>query len=211
MLNPRPYLYLAVVITVLALFTLGANVIASPQATTRYVSPQGRDNGTCESSEEPCASIRYALDQAADDDSIVIACGTYKENLVIDKSVSLMAETGAGDCAIVSAPAGMAVLRALLGDPIAHVALVVCDSGNGVEVLNRRIETRPAHIDCYAIVVTLNRSIFHTGQRPRRRSREQGNGGIVHRNLRRDDTPIGLHDEQNACESDISQFIDEAQ
>ena len=49
----------------------------------------GDDVGTCTNS-APCATIGYALDQAASGATIKVAAGTYPEQLVINKSVSIV-------------------------------------------------------------------------------------------------------------------------
>ena len=64
-------------------------VSASPAATNRYVAPTGVDSGVCNNNLAPCATIQYALNQAADGDTIVIAAGVYTENLQIARSVTL--------------------------------------------------------------------------------------------------------------------------
>jgi hypothetical protein len=60
-------------------------------ATFRYVD---RTNGTdsdndCTNRSAPCATIGYALAQAEEGDTILVAKGTYTENLVITKTVTL--------------------------------------------------------------------------------------------------------------------------
>lgn len=73
----------------LLMFWSAFAVSAAPAATSRYVAPTGADSGGCISIAAPCATIQYALDQAADGDVIVIAAGVYTENLQIAKSVTL--------------------------------------------------------------------------------------------------------------------------
>ncbi len=73
----------------LLMFWSALAVSAAPAATNRYVAPTGADSGACISIAAPCATIQYALDQAADGDVIVIAAGIYTENLQIAKSVTL--------------------------------------------------------------------------------------------------------------------------
>lgn len=55
----------------------------------RYVSPSGNDTGNdCTLPGNPCAGIQYAIDQAADGDSVLIASGTYSvHGLQISKRV----------------------------------------------------------------------------------------------------------------------------
>jgi parallel beta-helix repeat protein len=47
---------------------------------TRYVAPTGSDSGNdCTNSASPCATVQYAVDQAAGDDEIRVATGTYTD------------------------------------------------------------------------------------------------------------------------------------
>lgn len=60
------------------------------QAQQRFVANTGTDVANdCLLPGNPCASIGYAIDQANEGDIIQVAAGTYNENLVIDKQVSL--------------------------------------------------------------------------------------------------------------------------
>jgi uncharacterized repeat protein (TIGR01451 family) len=49
----------------------------------------GSDTTACTDPNSPCATIGYALDQAEDFDTILVARGTYTENLVITKTITL--------------------------------------------------------------------------------------------------------------------------
>jgi len=61
-----------------------------PSAATLYVDrASGSDTRNCVNPTKPCATIGYALDQAEDDDTILVAQGTYSENLVITRTVTL--------------------------------------------------------------------------------------------------------------------------
>lgn len=68
--------------------TLGLLVILGGQArpvqadpTTRYVSPAGSDAGDCTMA--ACLTIQYAIDQSGNSDTLIVAAGTYTENLYI--------------------------------------------------------------------------------------------------------------------------------
>jgi hypothetical protein len=54
-----------------------------------YVSPAGNDNNTCQNLNSPCLHIATALERAADGNIIYLAAGTYTENLVIQKSITI--------------------------------------------------------------------------------------------------------------------------
>src|SRR5258705_7261508 len=55
------------------------------QAADRFVSTTGSDaTNDCLSSTAPCATIGYALTQAASGDTVKVAQGTYQETLVIN-------------------------------------------------------------------------------------------------------------------------------
>lgn len=67
--------------------------VAAPQATTRYVATTGSDSGDCTNSAAPCATIQFAHDQAADNDTIAIAAGTYVENIILGKDIILQGQS----------------------------------------------------------------------------------------------------------------------
>ena len=74
--------------------------LAAPTATFRYVQGNvGADTGTWTSSQTPCKTIQYALAQANDGDSILVAKDiypiTYAGTVVITKSVTLEGGWGA--------------------------------------------------------------------------------------------------------------------
>ncbi len=55
--------------------------LAAPQASTRYVDPNGVDNGDCTNSAEPCQTIDYARQQSGATDTIQLSAGTFHENV----------------------------------------------------------------------------------------------------------------------------------
>lgn len=65
-----------------------ASVRASP-ATLYVYGEMGSDTTDCTDAAGPCATIGYALDQAGNGDTILVAMGTYTENLVIAKTITL--------------------------------------------------------------------------------------------------------------------------
>ena len=80
-----------------AMLFLAALLCGLREVTTAHADPgvryvdgaSGTDTTNCTSPTSPCATIGYALDQAEDFDTILVAQGTYTENLVITKTVTL--------------------------------------------------------------------------------------------------------------------------
>ena len=59
-------------------------------ASTWYVNGvSGSDNNNCKFPATPCKSIKHAISLAASGDSIIVAAGTYKENLFIGSSLAI--------------------------------------------------------------------------------------------------------------------------
>jgi hypothetical protein len=90
----------------------------APQAnaigpTTRYVATTGSDVGDCSVSGTPCATIQYAINQAATGDIVSVGAGTYSELININKPLTLQgaqagvdARTRSGAETILRTPAG---------------------------------------------------------------------------------------------------------
>ncbi len=63
---------------------------SAPEATVRYVAPGGGDSNSCTVAAKPCEHIQAAIDKSASGDTIVIAPGTYIEELAIhDRDLTL--------------------------------------------------------------------------------------------------------------------------
>ncbi|MGQ9627027.1 MAG: hypothetical protein ACUVV0_09020 [Anaerolineae bacterium] len=61
---------------------LGWAYVSHAQDPTRYVSgATGSDDSNCQTSTDPCQTIGYALGRAVAGDEILVAQGTYTENL----------------------------------------------------------------------------------------------------------------------------------
>jgi hypothetical protein len=88
----------------LSILILSAVLFASYQAaqaaTPRYVDPTGTDSGDCSSS--ACLTLGYAISQASPGDTINVAAGSYTENVVIGKALTIV---GAGIGSTVIYPA----------------------------------------------------------------------------------------------------------
>lgn len=85
------------IIGALAILVLAAILWAVPQPAPTYADPAtlyvdgatGSDTTGCTDPAGPCATISYALDQASEGDTILVAQGTYAENVVITQTVAL--------------------------------------------------------------------------------------------------------------------------
>jgi hypothetical protein len=75
---------LAGLLAAIVLLTAGA---ATSAAATLGVTTGGNDTGDCVDS--PCLTIQYAIGEAADGDTITVGAGTYSEDVVVDKGVTL--------------------------------------------------------------------------------------------------------------------------
>ncbi len=75
-----------------SVLSLGLGIGA--QAQTRYISVTGADTSDCSLPGSPCATISYAVVQALDNDTIMVASGTYAftGSQVVDKSVIVMGQ-----------------------------------------------------------------------------------------------------------------------
>ena len=83
-------------------------------AQTRYVDPTGVDAGDCSDPLNPCQTIQYAVDQTLAGDIVLIADGTYNENVTIDDAInqdgiSLLSQNGSGVTTIQGANVGTAL------------------------------------------------------------------------------------------------------
>jgi len=74
-------------------FLVVLSLLASPipllAASTRYVSPSGADSGNCLNSATPCKTFTHAISQAVAGDTISAGVGTYTENVMVDRNLTL--------------------------------------------------------------------------------------------------------------------------
>jgi hypothetical protein len=79
---------LGAVVLVALLLSVRLTAVAAPGATTWYVHPNGSDSDTGTLG-LPFATIQHAVDVAVDGDTILVAAGTYTENLIINEALTL--------------------------------------------------------------------------------------------------------------------------
>ncbi len=71
-------------------YEYGANDTPPPPSDTRYVAPNGSDAGNdCLDDLAPCRTIQHAINQAFGGETVQIAAGTYVENVILAKNVTL--------------------------------------------------------------------------------------------------------------------------
>jgi hypothetical protein len=105
---------------------------------TRYVATTGADGGNnCTSPAGPCASVQWALDVANGGESVLIAQGTYTENLTVQKDMELYggyeASTWTRDLAqyetIVDGSGGQVVVGEWDGGQVVKAGVIRDDTG----------------------------------------------------------------------------------
>lgn len=136
----KSFFLLFIIISFLILFS--APLVSA--ATTRYVVNTSNDVGNC--SVTPCKTIQYAINQAFDGDTIDVAAGTYDEQVVIDRKLTLQ---GAGDTTIIQPsasdkltdvytyPAGFAYYS---GVKISGIITVKNTVGTGVTIKDLKVD-----------------------------------------------------------------------
>ncbi len=96
----KHYARLALTVLAIGTFTGTAVIVGSGVAEAAtgklYVSTTGTDTGTCTSSSAPCATIDYALTQAAPNAKIEVAAGTYTQQVVVTKNTTIVGAAGGG-------------------------------------------------------------------------------------------------------------------
>jgi hypothetical protein len=139
--------YAATALGALAVLTLSAFAPVAAQAaapTTLYVSPGGSNTGTCTSA-SPCATVSYALKEAASGATIKVS-GTIDDNLTITSPVT-----------ITTWPGGPAGSPAVL-DGTARGSVVYVDDASGVTLDDLTIENGSEGVNNFYGTVTLTDS-----------------------------------------------------
>jgi hypothetical protein len=67
-------------------FTVDAFI---PGSQLYIIGSAGSDSGDCSNPASPCKTVAYGLSQAVAGDNVMVAAGTYTENLVISKPISI--------------------------------------------------------------------------------------------------------------------------
>jgi uncharacterized repeat protein (TIGR01451 family) len=93
----------------LALLAFGLFAAPALAQQTRFVAVGGSDTGDCSNAGAPCLTIQYAIDQAVGGDTVSVGAGSYAEAPFIDKSLTLLSESGAAATTIDAGGADNAV------------------------------------------------------------------------------------------------------
>ncbi len=121
---------LALLLLLLGAATLLLGAVRADAATTLQVAPAGNDSGDCVAS--ACATIGYAVGQAATDDTIEVATGHYDEGFEI--TVPGLTLRGAPGGGTVIGPAGAGV--------VARTAITLADGVDGVTLSDLSVVSR---------------------------------------------------------------------
>ena len=71
--------------------------LAGASPSTLFVSTTGTNTSNCQTSSKPCATVSYAVSQAASGDTIQVAAGTYHDIVAIAPPLTNITIEGAGD------------------------------------------------------------------------------------------------------------------
>ncbi len=123
--------------------------------TVHYVAPTGNDTGNCTNPAQPCKTIQYAVDQAADGDEIRVAGGTYTGTVS-----RVSAVTGYTYTQVVLVDGKSLTLRGGFPpgnwdqpDPQGHPSVIDAQgSGRGVTLLGREDRPITVTVDGFQIV-----------------------------------------------------------
>jgi hypothetical protein len=143
----------SIILCFAALFLILA-IVGGVSATTLNVATTGTDSGDCTTS--VCLTIGYAISQATTGDTIQVAAGTYDEQVVIDKNLTLQ---GAGDTTIVKPSAAATLTQFSDGlfwfggtKNIAGIIVANVPDGSNVTIKNLKVDessvaTKPTGAD----------------------------------------------------------------
>ncbi|HXW34848.1 MAG TPA: choice-of-anchor Q domain-containing protein [Acidimicrobiales bacterium] len=129
------------VVSVLAVFGLMAGAMAVISAstpafassTTLYVSTTGSNTGNCQNEASPCATISYAVSQAASGDTIEVASGTYHDIVEVPAPLDITIEGPSGGATVdgESTTAQVGSVFAIDGDASVTLENLTISDGEG--------------------------------------------------------------------------------
>jgi hypothetical protein len=104
-----------------------------------YVAPSGADYPGCGAANDPCLTINYAISESNVGATVIISPGTYAENVVIAKSLSIQG-AGVGSTVLQGAGSGFGVEIPYVGAPFDGITITnmtIRGYLDGVEILGR--------------------------------------------------------------------------
>jgi len=105
---------------------------------TRQVATTGDDTSNdCSDPNDPCLTIQHAVDEACSGDTINVAAGTYDEQVVIDKSVTVL---GAGIGSTIVEPSSVSANTTHLVSAAPIAAIVLVDDTTGVTIQDLTVD-----------------------------------------------------------------------
>ncbi len=113
---------------------------------TLYVSTTGTNtSNNCQTSSKPCATVSYAVSQAASGDTIQVAAGTYQDIVAIAPPLTNITIEGAGDASTtidgLSTSAQIGSVFAIEGDSNATIENLTIANGEGVLFTSENVST----------------------------------------------------------------------
>ncbi len=125
---------------------VGPAVPAGALPSTLYVSTTGTNtSNNCLSASKPCASVSYAVSQAASGDTIQVAAGTYHDIVAIASPLTKLTIEGAGDASTtidgLSTTAQIGSVFAIEDNASASIEDLTIANGEGVLFTNGSVST----------------------------------------------------------------------
>jgi hypothetical protein len=121
----------------ICIHTPGAACFCGP----RFVATTGSDTTNCSNSLAPCLTVQHAVDAACSGDIVNVAAGTYPEQVVIGKPLTVQ---GAGKTNTIIAPTAVVANTTSLTTAAPIAAIVLVRNATGVAINDLKVDGAPA-------------------------------------------------------------------